>query len=315
MNTAAYVDQKIAEIKLSGKPLSDQAWEAALLCVGWPYIFGDRGEYCTPSHRRSRYNSVSPGKNKDNIKDKCKNFEGTGSCSGCKWLPNGQKVRAYDCRGFTYWVLLQFGIKIMGAGATTQWNNADNWAAKGTIDSIPEDKLVCLFYPEKNDPKKMAHTGFGYNGQTVECSNGVQHFTKRDKKWTHWAIPKGLYDGGEIVTPVQPSTDTAVKLPTLRKGSRGSYVTLLQTLLLNRGYQLPKYGADGDFGNETLAAVKQFQQDWGLTVDGIVGTKTWETLESSPERQKLYTVTIPHLTKEQAEEVLKPYTGTMTLEV
>ena len=310
MNTATYVSQQIEIIKQKGIPLADQVWELALLCVGWPYIFGDRGEYCTPSHRRARYNSVSDEKTKENIKSKCQWFD-TGVCSGCKWFPNSLRVRAYDCRGYTYWCLLQFGIKIMGAGCTSQWNDETNWAAKGTIDNIPEDKLVCLFYVEKKNPKKMAHTGFGYKGQTLECSSGVQHFTTRNKKWTHWAIPKGLY---EDASPIIPPEDTTVKLPTLRKGDKGSYVSLLQTLLLNRGYQLPKYGADGSFGNETLTAVKQFQQDWGLTVDGVVGPKTWEMLEQSPEKQKLYTVTIPHISREMAEDLLKKYAGQMVLE-
>lgn len=316
MNSAAYVDQKIAEIKLSGKPLSDQAWEAALLCIGWPYIFGDRGEYCTPEKRKAVYNKHGG----TTLISKCQVLQsGAASCSGCKWYPGGKKVRSFDCRGFTYWVLLQFGIKIMGAGATSQWNDDSNWVTKGTIDTIPEDKLVCLFYVDKKDSKKMAHTGLGYNGETVECSNGVQHFTKRDKKWTHWAVPKGLYSGDVEIKPSAPATpqqptDTTVELPTLRKGSKGSYVTLLQTLLLNRGYQLPKFGADGDFGNETLAAVKQFQKDWGLTVDGVVGKTTWKYLETSPEKQKLYTVTIPHLSKEMADDLLKKYVGTMVIE-
>lgn len=104
------------------------------------------------------------------------------------------------------------------------------------------------------------------------------------------------------------------KLPMLKKGSKGSYVTLLQTKLMNRGYKLPKYGADGSFGNETLTAVKQFQQDWGLKVDGIVGEATWKMLDSSPEKQKMYTVTIPHRTKEEAEALLKQYPGEMVLE-
>ena len=34
-------------------------------------------------------------------------------------------------------------------------------------------------------------------------------------------------------------------------------------------------GADGDFGDECLNAVKAFQRDKKLTVDGIVGAKTW----------------------------------------
>ena len=303
MNSAEYVAQKISEIKQSGKILADQVWDAALLCIGWPYIFGDRGQYCTPAHRRSKDLTKYPS-----ILDKCQVLNGSKeSCSGCKWYPGGKKVRAFDCRGYTYWCLLEFGIKIMGAGATSQWNDDSNWEAKGTIDTIPEDKLVCLFYTKKGNPKAMEHTGFGYRGETLECSNGVQHFKKRDKKWTHWALPKGLYDGNVIIPPV----DTNVKLPTLRKGSKGEYVTVLQTMLLNRGYVLPKYGADGDFGNETVEAVKSFQRDWGLTEDGVVGEKTWAMLESVPERKVLYTVTIPHVSKAIAEEILKQYAGTM----
>lgn len=60
----------------------------------------------------------------------------------------------------------------------------------------------------------------------------------------------------------------------LRVGSKGSEVTALQEFLIANGYDLPKFGADGDFGSETLAAVKAFQTDQGLTVDGIVGPNT-----------------------------------------
>ena len=48
----------------------------------------------------------------------------------------------------------------------------------------------------------------------------------------------------------------------------------MQNALLQRRYKLPKYGADGDFGTETLKAVKQFQRDKGLKDDGAVGEKT-----------------------------------------
>lgn len=307
MNSAAYVDQQIEIIKAKGIPMADQVWETALLCVGWPYIFGDRGEYCTPQHRRNKYSDEHP-----TIKTKCKNFSGDVGCSGCKWYPGGQKVRAFDCRGFTYWCLLKYGIKIMGAGATSQWNDNSNWDAKGTIDSIPNDKLVCLFYTKKGNPKVMEHTGLGYKGETIECSNGVQHFKTRNVKWTHWALPKGLYssDGSSIIPP----EDTTVKLPTLRKGDKNPYVTVLQTMLLDRGYKLPKYGADGSFGAETESAVKEFQRDWNLTMDGVVGSKTWSLLETTPEKQILYTVTIPHLSKEMADDLLKKYVGTAKAE-
>lgn len=75
-----------------------------------------------------------------------------------------------------------------------------------------------------------------------------------------------------------------VYMRTLRKGSKGEEVKILQNRLIKLGYELPKYGADGDFGNETYAAVKEFQSEHldsnrkKLTVDGIVGKKTWEAL-------------------------------------
>lgn len=70
--------------------------------------------------------------------------------------------------------------------------------------------------------------------------------------------------------------------PTLRKGDKGADVANVQRLLMQAGYALPKYGADGDFGDECLTAVKAFQRDNKLTVDGIVGAKTWAALLAVP---------------------------------
>lgn len=67
-------------------------------------------------------------------------------------------------------------------------------------------------------------------------------------------------------------------LPLLQHGSKGASVRALQTLLKLHGYKLPKYGVDGDFGAETVAAVKQFQAAAKLTVDGVVGAQTWKAL-------------------------------------
>ena len=80
--------------------------------------------------------------------------------------------------------------------------------------------------------------------------------------------------------------------PTLRKGDKGSDVANLQKLLMQAGYALPKYGADGDFGDECLNAVKAFQRDKKLTVDGIVGAKTWAALLAVPTLEKRYKIII-----------------------
>ena len=184
MNSAEYVSKLIADQKAAGTDLQAVSWNAALACVGWAYVFGARGQYCTPANRRARYSSDHP-----TIKTKCKNFNGSSSegCKGCQWYPNQKYTRFFDCRGFTYWILKQvYGWELMGAGATSQWNTASNWKAKGPISTMPKDTLVCLFVQKG---KTMEHTGFGLNNETVECSSGVQHSTTRNKKWTHWGLP------------------------------------------------------------------------------------------------------------------------------
>lgn len=66
--------------------------------------------------------------------------------------------------------------------------------------------------------------------------------------------------------------------PTVSKGAKGNITKIIQRILINQGYKLPSWGADGSFGNETIQSVKQFQKDSGLIADGIVGKNTWNKL-------------------------------------
>lgn len=75
-----------------------------------------------------------------------------------------------------------------------------------------------------------------------------------------------------------PGKNTLAGCPTCRKGSKGGITKLIQEKLMALGYSLPRYGADGSFGNETVEAVKAFQRAKGLTADGIVGKNTWRAL-------------------------------------
>jgi peptidoglycan hydrolase-like protein with peptidoglycan-binding domain len=67
--------------------------------------------------------------------------------------------------------------------------------------------------------------------------------------------------------------------PTLVEGDTGPAVQTLQTRLNVWGANL---AVDGDFGPLTLAAVKAFQTEQKLTVDGIVGPQTWAALNQNP---------------------------------
>lgn len=61
----------------------------------------------------------------------------------------------------------------------------------------------------------------------------------------------------------------------LKKGSSGSEVNALQTALTNKGYTLQSTGL---YDDATEAAVKKYQQDMGLTADGIAGDVTLNAL-------------------------------------
>ena len=67
----------------------------------------------------------------------------------------------------------------------------------------------------------------------------------------------------------------------LRRGSSGTAVRELQFYLyLMSAYEssIPAIGIDGQFGTSTEAAVRAYQRYAGLTVDGVVGRTTWNSL-------------------------------------
>ena len=71
------------------------------------------------------------------------------------------------------------------------------------------------------------------------------------------------------------TTATISPWPLVRKGDQQHPVQTLQYLLRARGHNLT---VDGIFGSGTDAAVRAFQQQKGLAVDGIVGPVTWSAL-------------------------------------
>lgn len=83
---------------------------------------------------------------------------------------------------------------------------------------------------------------------------------------------------GQNVAQEAQNDRGGVNMPTIRKGDKGTAVKVLQRMLMAAGSTLPKYGADGSCGAETVAAVKAFQTTHNLTVDGICGPLTWAAL-------------------------------------
>lgn len=77
-----------------------------------------------------------------------------------------------------------------------------------------------------------------------------------------------------------PGEATLNGCPMLKPGSTGEITRCMQQLLMVKGYDLPNYGADGNYseGGETYSAVIRFQNDNDLTTDSIIGTQSWSRL-------------------------------------
>ena len=65
---------------------------------------------------------------------------------------------------------------------------------------------------------------------------------------------------------------------TLQTGSSGEDVKRLQQALIQGGYSVGATGADGIYGKNTAAAVRSYQRDKNLLVDGIAGDETLSSL-------------------------------------
>ncbi len=63
-----------------------------------------------------------------------------------------------------------------------------------------------------------------------------------------------------------------------QRGDSGPQVREVQCILQARGYDIGPSGVDGQFGDDTQAAVERFQRRHNLQVDGQVGEHTWAAL-------------------------------------
>ena len=149
----------------------------------------------------------------------------------------------------------------------------------GTLDTMPDVRGLVVW--------QSGHIGIYVGGGKVVEARGFKYgVVKTDlhsRGWKKWGrLPASMitYRPSGVQEPSsKPDESAASARKTLRQGMNGPEVKALQELLAAAGCTLPKYGADGDFGAETLAAVKAFQKAHGLEVDGIVGSKTWAALE------------------------------------
>ncbi|MCC8357893.1 MAG: peptidoglycan-binding protein [Oscillospiraceae bacterium] len=125
--------------------------------------------------------------------------------------------------------------------------------------------------------------------ETLGLPVGTAYSTQAYNAWyqAYQEAVSGIYTGQTLTDTVnaEPSDadpiaagDSAAAHAQVASGSRGQDVYTMQTYLIALGYHCGDTGADGIFGTATRAAVRAFQSDYNLKVDGVCGPKTWAAL-------------------------------------
>ena len=267
----------------------------------WGYIWGTAGEDWTEAKQKAIEKTTDAN-------------SAQARTYGSKWIGH----RVADCSGLFSWAFKQFG-GYMYHGSDTMFKQY--CVSKGELSKgkrtdgktlIPGTAVFVW------NGTKYSHVGlFVGNGTVIEAmgtQNGVTTTKVSAGKWTHWGELKGVdYSGNDNVDP-EPPDDTTKYYPTLRRGNKNEYVKTAQKLLQDRGYDLGKYGIDGDFGQATEKAVRAFQKDMGIAADGIVGPVTWAKLLDANENPPKFTVTVFHLSGTQASELKSKYPDVNVIE-
>jgi len=148
---------------------AQQVCEKALSLVGQGYIYGAKGQTCTPAFRQQQAQQYP---------DQAHNILETGQ----KW----DGVPVWDCAQLTRAAAAAAGFSLV-SGATSQWNKTE-WVSRGTIDTLPEKQTVFL-YRKANG--RMQHAGVALGDGTCVHARGTAWGVVRQElaacAWTHWA--------------------------------------------------------------------------------------------------------------------------------
>lgn len=157
------------------------------------------------------------------------------------------------------------------------------------IKPVVYNKLIDLLVDicKRNGIKELVWSN--NKSDRVNHKNGVNMTCHRD--YANKSCP-GTYiyqreakiaeEVNERLNGKKPGGNTVdISMTVLKHGAKGEQVKTLQRILKELGYKDSKSRAlvvDGSFGNNTLYAVKNFQKNSGLAIDGSVGEKTWNKL-------------------------------------
>ena len=186
-----------------------------------------------------------------------RNFRDNAGFGYCQWTSGNRKdaLKSYlDGHGKSIADSdgqFQFMAREMRSGYSYVWSTLTH-----TADPYEAGYVMCKFYEiPANTEAQSQHRGNQARGIYDRCSG---------------ATPV------DPVEPDEPTTESYWPPRMICKGMSGADVMALQALLIAHGYTVN--AANGVFDRSTDSAVRKYQTDHGLAVDGIVGNNTWTSI-------------------------------------
>ncbi|MEA4927584.1 MAG: SH3 domain-containing protein [Candidatus Limiplasma sp.] len=229
---------------------------AARGMVGWGYIYGATGWVCTAARveqQAAQYPAYA---------DLIRKY-GFG-----KWLGK----RCVDCAQNTKISAKAAGITIP-SGATSQWN-ADIWADKGTMDTLPDDNVGLFLYRQSGS--KMQHTGVCLGDGTVSEARGHAYGVIRSQLaaygWTHWGR---LDESRAAATTATTATTTTETEGVNQMSTLAGYLCTVSGLKTGTSKLNIRSSMD-DTANNKIGTVT-----FGEQVTCTADTGTWATIKTA----------------------------------
>lgn len=215
-------------------------------------------------------------------------YSGTQKTKALYWRENASRV--WDCNGMAEGIYEYYtGVNIN----TKARYNYSGWCGTKGTGTIPTKYRV----PGASVFIYSATSGYithvGYLDKPVKESNpagdwyvieargvmyGVVQTKLSQRGWNRWGLMTKYFDYSD--TSAKPS-GSVIGDEILQNGDESDAVKQLQLNLIRLGYECGKWGADGDFGDQTETAVEEFQKDHGLEVDGKYGPLTHAAMEKA----------------------------------
>ena len=189
----------------------------------------------------------------------------------------------YDCSSLVISAFEQAGIPVKSSGATYTGNMLGAFQSCGfeivTDGSLKRGDVLLnvihhtALYIGNNQmvEARISELGTTWGVPGDQTGREICISEYRDYPWDYVLryMPDPVAEPEDFVDMAleEETIPVGVSLPVPKKGDKGHLVAALQHLLLYRGYALPRYGADGDYGAETEAAMQS-----------LGGENPWERL-------------------------------------